>query len=427
MKKISCLAICPSFPPMANARSIQMGILLHFLGMNSEIDWEIICAKPETIHLSPIDAQLSYLETGINVHRVRSFESRYVRWLGNRFFPFSLLTIPDPRIGWLPLALQKLNQLLKMKHFDILCSFSTPPTSHLVALLAKREVGVPWLAFLSDPWTNVPVERAVDPVKSYINKKLEKRVFNTVDKIVFTWSQGRDWVLKDYPERIKEKSEILPQAYDKSLYNLGTIPSNLLRSPIKMRFVYAGNFYGFRTPEPLFVSLKIIQNLKNNNLDFLEIILLGSKTPPIDNLIKKYDLGNFVRSTTNIPYFDDLALLRSADVLVVIDAASDVNIYLPSKLIEYLGANRPILGITPKVGPTAEVLQFCGLPVFPPENPDAIANAILMLKELWEQKRLDEWLPKPENAAQFSVEQISKKMVNILTNLRKLHRLLSDD
>ena len=71
--------------------------------------------------------------------------------------------------------------------------------------------------------------------------------------------------------------------------------------------------------------------------------------------------------------------MQNADLLVLLDAPGAINLFLPSKLIDYLGATRPILGITPIEGSTAKLLQSFGYPVFEPQNTSGIQAAILDL------------------------------------------------
>jgi hypothetical protein len=43
-----------------------------------------------------------------------------------------------------------------------------------------------------------------------------------------------------------------------------------------------------------------------------------------------------------VGYQESLKLMSEADALLVIDAPADQSVFLPSKLIDYIGAGRPI-------------------------------------------------------------------------------------
>ena len=53
-------------------------------------------------------------------------------------------------------------------------------------------------------------------------------------------------------------------------------------------------------------------------------------------------------SPGRLPFLESARIAASADVLLVIDAAAEDNLFLPSKLIDYLPLAKPILGLTPR-------------------------------------------------------------------------------
>jgi glycosyltransferase involved in cell wall biosynthesis len=67
--------------------------------------------------------------------------------------------------------------------------------------------------------------------------------------------------------------------------------------------------------------------------------------------------------------------MRASDVLMVIDAPFAQSPFLPSKLVDYLGARKPILGVTPP-GESRDLIQRCGYPTADPRDVAAVAEAI---------------------------------------------------
>src|SRR5690606_21333165 len=53
------------------------------------------------------------------------------------------------------------------------------------------------------------------------------------------------------------------------------------------------------------------------------------------------------------------------------------------KIVDYLMLGKPILGITPSVGATADVLRRAGCPVVEPEQPEEIAAALYAAINDW--------------------------------------------
>ena len=62
-------------------------------------------------------------------------------------------------------------------------------------------------------------------------------------------------------------------------------------------------------------------------------------------------------------------------MLLVIDAPADDSLFLPSKLIDYLPLGKPILGLTPLRGASADLIRRLGYPVVAPDDEAAIAAA----------------------------------------------------
>jgi hypothetical protein len=76
-----------------------------------------------------------------------------------------------------------------------------------------------------------------------------------------------------------------------------------------------------------------------------------------------------------VDYAESLALMRSAHLLVVIDAPTDTSVFLPSKLVDYVGAERPILALSPP-GATATLANRLGGLVAHPDDVGGAAAAL---------------------------------------------------
>ena len=360
----------------------------------------------------------SLLHPKVKTVRTFSLESRYLRWLAKKGLPFSLLAVPDPQIGWLPSALAKAMSLLKEGDFDVLCSFSSPPTSHLVAGLAKKRTGskLPWLAFLSDPWTRFPLLKQ-DRLARALNERMERRVFSTADRLAFTWSHGLDWALEGHPEEFHRKSIVLPHCFDPRAYRAVEPPAGFERRAGRMRLVYAGVFYGTRTPSTLLQSLEQLKKRRPEVHDDLEIILLAGSSRAVDQEIRERGLTNRVRATERVPYLTSLAVMDTADALLVIDAAGKASPFFPSKLVDYMGVGCPIFGITTSKGPSAEILGLLGQARANPAEPEEIAAGLIDLWSLWRSGRLEERRPDPKAVERFALDTVSGLYLDSLREL----------
>ncbi len=67
--------------------------------------------------------------------------------------------------------------------------------------------------------------------------------------------------------------------------------------------------------------------------------------------------------------------MSGADLLLILDAPGRHSVFLPSKLVEYLGARRPILGITPP-GAASRLIEALGGRWADPSDPAAVAATL---------------------------------------------------
>ena len=72
-------------------------------------------------------------------------------------------------------------------------------------------------------------------------------------------------------------------------------------------------------------------------------------------------------------------VLGGADLLLVSERASQLEMSLPSKLTSYFFSNRPVIASVPIDGATAQYLEGLAQ-IVPAENPKLLAKAIMYMK-----------------------------------------------
>jgi glycosyltransferase involved in cell wall biosynthesis len=283
-------------------------------------------------------------------------------------------------------------------------------SDHLVGLCLKRRLGVPWIAHFSDPWVDNPFRR-YEFLAKFVNSRLEARVIATADRLIFTSEETLDLVMRKYPESWRTKAEVLPHGFDPKLYPR----SAKAAGPLTVR--YLGNFYGHRSPVPLFRALKNLLAREPKVLENVQFELVGSmpdrmrKHPSLRSLPK-----GLVRLRETVPYLDSLKLMASSDLLLVVDGPDDLSVFLPSKLIDYLGAHVPILGIVPP-GTSAQLLARLGAPACDPREPQQIAAALRnALSDAAERRRTENWQPWGDRgiANEYRIENVAAALYKIM-------------
>jgi hypothetical protein len=139
-----------------------------------------------------------------------------------------------------------------------------------------------------------------------------------------------------------------------------------------MAIRYLGDLYSGRTPQPLFSALAtLIYSDPELVTRFVFEIIGDVHQLDLEKLGLAKLPSNLVVFRPRVNYLESLSLMRSAAGLMVIDAPVPENrksVFLPSKLIEYVGAGQPIIGLTPP-GTAAELIRKLGGWVADPSNP----------------------------------------------------------
>ena len=360
-----------SFPPLLLPESIQASRQVKYL-VRSGWRVDVLTVRPEWAKgVERDEGLLDSVSPGVRIERVASAESLHLRRVLARLAP-SLLVMPDDRVGWYGFASRRAVMLARDRAYDLVYSRSSPYTSNLVGLAVKRRTALPWVAHFSDPWVDNPYA-GYGPVGRRVNGWLEERVMRSADAVVFTCPEARERVEHRYGSRVRGRVVDLPNTFDPDLVGTGTKDPG---GRGRLRLVYTGDFYGRRRAEPLIDAVGRVAEA-HGSARGLDVVLAGGVSAEAGGIIRRRGLEDVVRVVGRVSYRESLSLMESADVLLVVDAdADDGGLFLPSKLAEYLGTGKPILGLTPGAGPSARVLRAAGMPVVGPSDVGAISAAL---------------------------------------------------
>jgi glycosyltransferase involved in cell wall biosynthesis len=300
---------------------------------------------------------------------------RILRWapLGR----FGLLgKLPDAYRFFNFLLFYKAKQMISENKYEVMVTWSQPHSSHIIGLQLKSSIERPpkWIAHFSDPWISNPYFEMKSWVKK-VNENLLNRILSQADAISVT----NEYVIVaeegfTSAENLG-KVHVVPHSYLSSMY-----PEKEIGSPSESIIIrYIGSFYGLRRPDPL---LSVLALLEANDPDFakkVQIEFIGSKLDErARREIEKLQLIS-VSVLPLVTFRESLSLMQSADLLLIIDAPMDTSPFLPSKLVDYIGSNVPILAFTPP-GPSADVIEELGGWVAPPTETElgyqALKNAL---------------------------------------------------
>lgn len=365
------LAVSFAYPPAASPRAVQVARLLKYL----KVKTTLVCAyydEKDRIDPTLVSEAESPLARCLRVPFKLSAPRSFIGRVAYRFDLPLVDKSPDQFAPWKPAVLAAIESLLGAGEYkpDVLVTFGSPMSDHLIGLVLKRRLGVPWVAHFSDPWADNPF-LGYDRLTRKYNRGLEARVLREADRLVFTTDETVALFASKYGRAVAEKSRVLPHAFEPELFGSADV-----RDPSAVVVRYVGDFYGRRTPAPLFGALRRLLDSEPAALAGVRFELVGAKD---ERQLEAAGLGalpeGLVMSCPSVKYLESLRLMKSADGLLVIDAPAELSVFLPSKLIDYVGAARPVFGITPP-GAAAGLIERLGGWVADPRDAGAVADAL---------------------------------------------------
>tara|TARA_B100000989_G_scaffold132003_1_gene97950 strand:- start:3645 stop:4877 length:1233 start_codon:yes stop_codon:yes gene_type:complete len=332
--------------------------------------------KVDVLTLDYCDLGIS-IDTSLNNYVKENFGKIYrikpPSWINKKSFNFIryISHFPDKFSVFNNLIIKKAIAI-NVYEYDAIITWSQSHSIHLAALKIKNKFpNLPWIAHLSDPWADNPFLLRYFGYRT-IQKPLEKKVIKNANALNFTTNLTRMMVMKKYPKDWINKTYVTPHSYDLSLYD-----SNNKKNDDKFKIAYFGNFYGPRNPMNFLHALEDIYNRDNNFFQniFFEFIgkWVGNENWNIGDLNLPRDLVIYEKP---VSYLESLKRMLNADMLLILDAPFDISVFFPSKLVDYIGAQKPILAITPE-GSCADIVREVGGLVYSPDTIESVQNGII--------------------------------------------------
>jgi len=403
-----------SYPPIQSAESLLVyRTAIHLANLGWKITVLTTNAK-QTVF--PIDNSIKYSHNNIKIFRTNSHENilttlPYLRVIFFRIIEF--LGVPESGFLWYPGAMKIAKKILKGEKFQAIYSRACPHVSNLDGLKIKKISGIRWVSHFSDPWLNNPYYKMSKQQKS-ITKKIEKDIIRYSDVVVYTTKEAANVSTKEFGSNYCKKISVQPHGYDDSYILTHGLEKQIKNT--KMKIVYTGVFYdNIRTPISFLEAISLINN-SINKIEDLEVLFIGPDMEKYELLTIKLQIDKIVRFTGNKSFIDCQRYLWEADVLLVIDAISNgPNMFFPSKLVDYLAFKKPILGLTPIKGPTAEILNKIGSPIINPNDRNEIGRVILEFLIRWRENTLE--IINPMEAEKYNMKNVINDLDRLLQNI----------
>jgi glycosyltransferase involved in cell wall biosynthesis len=326
--------------------------------------------------------------------------STKTRLLARRFL------VPDENVSWNLTAIPAAIRIARAEGVDAVLTTSPPGSVHLVGAAVKRTLGIPWVADLRDSLVAHPHRRgesAAVRAKEQTAALLAKVVARRADAIVAA------------ADAIAEEARSLsPVGRVTTIANGADFDdfAGLTYTPGEtFRITHAGSFFGKRDPKPFLRAFaaaglddavaRFVGDFRSADREFAESLALG----------RRLELHSYV------PRRRSLELQRDSELLLLLipEAGGRGKGVLSGKVFEYLASERPILAVVPPDGAAAELIERIGAGVVvPPEDEDAIRDALVELHGRWRRRELGWTLLPPDVRDEISRRARVEELAQLL-------------
>lgn len=181
------------------------------------------------------------------------------------------------------------------------------------------------------------------------------------------------------------------------------------RTTGRMELVHAGRLDNQRDPSNFLLGLR---QFLDAHPHAIRLTLIGAGWTPLPQLIESLRLSGDVILMETMEYLQTLSALRSADVLLLLEAVLSEGIFLPSKFADYCWAARPIFAVTQQNSEVADYLNKIAIPITPANSsPEHFARALESLHQQWMAGTLRD---ASTLCAEFDLTRLTDRLLSIM-------------
>ncbi len=269
-------------------------------------------------------------------------------------------------LSWTPAATLAARRLVATHSIECVVTTSPTESSNLAGLAMSRDAA--WLVEFRDPWRFKP--EFPTPPQRALDRWLERLVTTRADGVVAL----QDTAAAELEARFGRRVRSIPNGWDPDLTCEDPPVPPAAGGPVVL--VHTGHLTGEwgRSPDTLLAAMRLIREREPELGARLRLVLAGPTTSDEERLLAGLGMGEAVSHVGHLPRAESLALQRSADALVLM--TSDRAVESPGKLLEYIGAGRPVVALGDR-SEAARIVRETGVGVcVPGADVEAAAAAL---------------------------------------------------
>jgi glycosyltransferase involved in cell wall biosynthesis len=407
---VKVLVVSLYFPP-AGGPGVQRPLKLaaHLTRLGFEVD-VLAPDDPKWVHR---DASLR-VPDGVTVHRARNLGPR-ARIPGHELYGRSGLDrlrrraaiaargllVPDASVLWTVTAIPAALRIVRREAIDVVLTTSPPGSVHLVGAAVRARTRARWVADLRDP------------IVGHAHRRREIRGEPALARLVGRRADAVVAASAGTADSMERFARGLAVHVVENGCDYDDFDGLEYRRGERFRITHTGSFFGRRNPRAFLEALARTDG-------HVVARFVGGLPPRHRAWVAEHGLGDRVEVLDFVPRAEALALQRDseANLLLVPEAEGRGRAVLTAKVFEYLAAERPILAVVPPDGHAAELMRETGAGVVvPPDDVDAIAEALADLERRWREGTLDGSPLTPELRARLDRRAGAERLAGILRDV----------
>lgn len=319
---------------------------------------------------------------------------------------------------WIGAVVRKAQVLDREHRFGLVYSRSLPMFSHIAGYWCSKVLRLPWVANINDPWDLFffpGVTRGKASLGRMLSRFWLRRTLRTADLVTYPSARLRDYHLSlagiDHP------SEIIPHVG----FDLPAVSRPASDQAASFTLVHVGklgtNEITGRSSKALLLGLREFLNTCPSAVGVTKLILVGPEDPATQAWIDELQLHNAVKAVGRVSYEESLTWINSATICVLVEANTQEGIYFPSKLVDYISADKPVLALSPRVGVIADMAARGGILRVDPDDAEAVKNALADLYSDFKDRKLQSRVPAVDLACEVRPRTVAGKFITAVTGV----------
>ncbi len=292
-----------------------------------------------------------------------------------RDFVFSVFEFPDKYIGWFPKAVRQGIKIVKENKIDFILTTAPPHSLFIMAVIIKKITGVKLVLDFRDPWALSRWDKG-NFIRYYLEHWLESYVLKNADLMLFVTENLRDEYIKNYTGIDKDKFILFSNGFDPD--DFPPVPTEKREKKDFVRFVHLGTLYKKRNPMHLIIALNALKETDVFQKAPVRLEFIGSIASELNWLphkIKQLGLEDIVTFIPPVSFKDSIKTMYAADVLVIIQPGTDLQI--PAKIFEYMYTGKPIFAVVETDSASDRLIAAGNLgKMAPADNPQQIEQSL---------------------------------------------------